>query len=76
MSFMLGAANSKKRKLSISVITSLPIEVLVTDSKRKGSLSLDIELSKETWNLAITELKITWQKILFIKSQFFEDDSG
>ena len=38
MSFMLGAANSKKRKLSISVITSLPIEVLVTDSKRKGSV--------------------------------------
>ena len=35
---MLGAANSKKRKLSISVITSLPIEVLVTDSKRKGSV--------------------------------------
>ncbi len=42
MSFMLGAANSKKRKLSLSelydddyetVITSLPIEVLVINPK-------------------------------------------
>ncbi len=48
MAFMLGAANAKKtRKVSLSelydddnetVITSLPIEVLVADSKRKGSV--------------------------------------